>query len=689
MQLSRRDFIRAATLAGGAMTLAPGVVLRPWYARASTHGVAHPTPTYGTPLVIPPAMPRAGTRTLRNGKNADVYRLSVRQFRQEIVPGDETTVWSYVVDGMPGTFNYPAFTIEAKWRRPVVVTWVNGLVDASGDPLEHLLPVDPTLHWANPPGGEHGRDARPTFETTPERYRGPVPIVTHVHGAARIGDESDGYAEAWYLPDSPAIPASYATEGTWYAFFRDKATAASNGWGYAGEAWGAGQAVFSYPNDQAAATLWYHDHTLGMTRLNVYAGPAGFYLIRGGPGDRVVDRRTGTLAKLPGPAPRRGDRADKRYREIPLVIQDRSFTSAGELFYPDTRALFDGYGGPYLPDTPISPIWNPEFFGNTTVVNGKAWPRLTVEKRRYRFRLLNGCDSRYLILRFSDPRVRVWQIGAEGGFLPRALDLNAVADGTILLGLAERADVIVDFAGVPANEEVFLLNAGPDEPFKGFNADGSLSDGEGGSLDPADPRTTGQVMRFDVVPSATADESTPPEHLRLPMPAYPSGGAARRLAIIEEEAEIGGEMYVTAGLLGRVVDGKAMAAMWADPITENAARGATEIWQIANTTADVHPIHIHEVMFQVVNRQPITVSEEDHRITVAGPARPPEPWESGLKDTVNAYPGEVTRVRMRFEREGNFVWHCHIVSHEDNEMMRPYRIGPVQPGSPETSATSH
>ena len=689
MQLSRRDFIRAATLTGGAMTLAPGVVLRPWYARASTHGVAHPTPTYRTPLVIPPAMPRAGTRTLRNGKNADVYRLSVRQFRQEIVPGDETTVWSYVVDGMPGTFNYPAFTIETKWRRPVVVTWINGLVDASGDPLEHLLPVDPTLHWANPPGGEHGRDARPTFETTPERYRGPVPIVTHVHGAARIGDESDGYAEAWYLPDSPAIPASYAKEGTWYAFFRDKATAASNGWGYAGEAWGAGQAVFSYPNDQAAATLWYHDHTLGMTRLNVYAGPAGFYLIRGGPGDRVVDRRTGTLAKLPGPAPRRGDRANKRYREIPLVIQDRSFTSAGELFYPDTRALFDGYEGPYLPDTPISPIWNPEFFGNTTVVNGKAWPRLTVEKRRYRFRLLNGCDSRYLILRFSDPRVRVWQIGAEGGFLPRALDLNAVADGTILLGLAERADVIVDFAGVPANEEVFLLNAGPDEPFKGYNADGSLSDGEGGSLDPADPRTTGQVMRFDVVPSASADESTPPEHLRFPMPAYPSGGAARRLAIIEEEAEIGGEMYVTAGLLGRVVDGKAMAAMWADPITENPARGATEIWQIANTTADVHPIHIHEVMFQVVNRQPITVSEEDHRITVAGPARPPEPWESGLKDTVNAYPGEVTRVRMRFDREGNFVWHCHIVSHEDNEMMRPYRIGPVQPGSPETSATSH
>jgi spore coat protein A, manganese oxidase len=683
MELSRRDFMRAAALTGGAVTLAPGVVLRPWYAQAANGGIASPSPTYATPLVIPPAMPRAGTRQLRNGKNADLYRLSVRQFRQEIVPGDDTTVWSYVVDGAPGTFNYPAFTIEARWRRPVVVTWVNGLVDAQGVPLEHLLPVDPTLHWANPPGGTAGRDSRPMFDTTPDRYRGPVPIVTHVHGAAKVGDESDGYAEAWFLPKSDAIPAGFATEGTWYRFFRDKAMAATNGWGYPGETWARGEAVFSYPNDQAAATLWYHDHTLGMTRLNVYAGPAGFYLIRGGPGDNVLDARTGGPAKLPGPAPRRGDRGNKPYREIPIVVQDRSFSTSGELFYPDTRAFFDGFEGPYLPDTPVSPIWNPEFFGNSMVVNGKAWPRLTVEKRRYRFRLLNGCDSRYLILRFSDPRVKVWQIGAEGGFLPEPLDLNAVADGTILLGLAERADVIVDFAGVPANEEVFLLNVGPDEPFKGFNPDGSLADGDGGSLDPADPRTTGQVLRFDVVPTRDADDSTPPQRLRFPRPAYPSGGSARRLALIEEEIEIGGEAHVTSALLGRVVGGRAVPEMWADPITENPAGGATEVWQIANTTADVHPIHIHEVLFQVVNRQPIHVSEEAHAITAAGPARPPEPWESGLKDTVNAYPGEVTRVRMRFEREGNYVWHCHIVSHEDNEMMRPYRIGPVQPGSPE------
>jgi spore coat protein A, manganese oxidase len=683
-ELTRRTFLKLAA-ATGTVAVAPGVFLRPLTAFAVNGSLAHPTPTYASSLVIPPPMPRAGTRTLRGGKNADVYRLSVRQFSQEIVPGGQTTVWSYVDERVPATFNYPAFTIEAQYRRPVVVTWRNGLVDANGDFLPHLLPVDPTLHWANPPGGEHGRDSRPEFETTPGPYTGPVPIVTHLHGAAKVGDESDGYAEAWYLPDARNIPAGYATEGTWYEFFRGKATSGANAWGYQGEAWNRGEAVFSYPNDQAATTLWYHDHTLGMTRLNVYAGPAGFYLLRGGPGDRVLDARGGT-AMLPGPAPRPNDPPNRHHREIPIVIQDRSFTTDGELFYPDTRAFFDGFEGPYIPDSPVSPIWNPEFFGNSMVVNGKAWPRHTVRRQRYRLRFLNGSDSRFLILRFSDPRVKVWQIGAEGGFLPEPLDLSALNGGTIPLGLAERADVIVDFADVPAGTEVHLLNLGPDEPFKGYNPDGSLTDGEGGELDPSDPDTTGQVMRFDVVAARGVDVTTPPQRLRFPAPAYPSGGSARHLALIEEEAMIDEEMVVTEALLGRVVDGVPQADMWADPITENPSLGSTEVWEIANVTADVHPIHIHEVMFQVLDRIPIAVDEEAETIHVTGPPRPAEPWESGLKDTVNAFPGEITRVRMRFEREGNFVWHCHIVSHEDNEMMRPYRIGPVQPGSPEATA---
>ena len=226
-----------------------------------------------------------------------------------------------------------------------------------------------------------------------------MPIVTHLHGAAGVGDESDGYAEAWYLPAASNIPAGYATEGTWYDFFAGKANSKF------GVAWGPGFAIFQYPNDQRESTLWYHDHALGMTRLNVYAGPAGFFLVRGGPeGDKaVLDSRTNTTAVLPSPAPNESDMfpPNKTYFEIPIAVQDRAFNTDGSLFYPDTRAFFDGYAGPYIPDTDVSPIWNPEFFGNMIMVNGNTWPFQTVEQRRYRLRFLNGCQSRFLILDFS------------------------------------------------------------------------------------------------------------------------------------------------------------------------------------------------------------------------------------------------------------------------------------------------
>ncbi len=177
-------------------------------------------------------------------------------------------------------------------------------MDDHGNYLPHLLPVDQTLHWANPPGGTAGRDRRPTFPSTPGSYTGPIPIVTHVHGAVGVGDESDGYAEAWYLPAAGNIPAGYATEGTWYNFFAGKAASKFD------VTWGHGFATFQYPNLGRASADWYHDHTLGMTRLNVYAGPAGFYIIRGGPAgdDAVLDSRTGTTAVLPGPAPKENDK---------------------------------------------------------------------------------------------------------------------------------------------------------------------------------------------------------------------------------------------------------------------------------------------------------------------------------------------------------------------------------------------
>ena len=265
-------------------------------------------------------------------------------------------------------------------------------------------------------------------------------MVTHVHGAVGVADDSDGYAEAWYLPAANNIPMGYATEGTWYEFFAGKAAA-----GLRRRSGGPGFATFEYPNENRASTIWYHDHALGMTRLNVYAGPAGFYIVRGGPsGDEAVrDSRTRRKASLPGPAPRENDKfpPNKPYREIPIAIQDRSFNNDGSLFYPDTRKFFDGIVGDYIPEGEFSPIWNPEVFGNTIVVNGNTWPFQTVEQRRYRFRFLNGCQSRFLILDFSAiPGAEVWQIGNEGGFLAAPVDLTAVNENRLLMGLAERAD---------------------------------------------------------------------------------------------------------------------------------------------------------------------------------------------------------------------------------------------------------
>jgi len=439
--------------------------------------------------------------------------------------------------------NAPSLTIEADYNRPVRVKWISELVDAHGNYLPHLLPVDPTLHWANPPGGPTGRDTRPTFQSTPGRYTGPVPIVTHVHGAVGVVDDSDGDAEAWYLPAATNIPTGYATEGPWYDFFAAKAAAAY------GATWGPGFATFQYPNANRASTIWYHDHTLGMTRLNVYAGPAGFYILRGGPAgdDAVLDSRCGSAAVLPGPA--------------------------------------------------------------------------------------------------------------------------------------ERADLIVDFTNVPVGNYV-LGNVGPDEPFGGGVP--------GVDFPIADPATTGQVMEFRVVPAVGLDPTTPPMFLQLPaITPLPIATVTRPLALLEEMSAFFPDAPAET-LLGTVAGDPNVAPgvwtkrLWMDPVTENPAVGATEIWEFYNATVDAHPMHIHEVAFQVVNRQAISVDEATQQVQVVTGSvpTPPEPWETGFKDTVIAYPGQVTRVKVRFNTPGQFVWHCHIVEHEDNEMMRPYRIGPVQPGQP-------
>lgn len=600
---------------------------------------------YTESLFIPPEMPKTST-----SRKLDYYEIAVRQFEQQVLPAGlpPTTVWGYGSVNHPGTFSYPAHTIEAKVDKPLRVKWINDLKDENGNYRPHLLPVDPTLHWANPPGGKLGRDMRPIFELTPGPYTGPVPMVAHLHGA-HVDDDSDGYPEAWFLPDANNIPEGHATHGSWYNFFKGKNFLRTR------VQWEKGTSVFQYRNDQRAATLWFHDHTLGMTRVNVYAGPAGFYLIRGGAGDRNLGYR----------APKVGDPEGVLYTEIPLVVQDRSFNADGSLFYPDTREFFDEYPGPFVPATDVPPIWNPEFFGNTMVVNGKTWPVLNVEQRRYRFRFLNASDSRFLILKMDNGQT-FWQIGSDGGFLPAPVEI-----AQLLIAPAERTDVIVDFTNLPAGTEIILQNLGPDEPFGG---------GEPGvDFDPADPGTTGQVMKFVVVQGQGQDKTAPPAQLKLPaFTSLAKTSKTRQVSLNEEMSSVfDGPIAAKLGVMDGA--GSPIAKLWMDAVTENPKLNVPEIWEIFNFTADAHPIHVHQTMFQVISREPLAPVDEEGVATPpafpTGDARGPEVGESGFKDTVISYPGEVTRIKVFFDIPGLYVWHCHILSHEDNEMMRPFFAG--------------
>lgn len=700
-------------------------------------------PKYVAPLVIPPVMPTNGM--------PDSYDIAVRQFKQQILPAPlpATTIWSYgaaadptpAIAPAPGSsFNYPAFTVETVSNMPVRVRWINDLKDpTTGLFLPHLLPIDQSLHWANPAKatickmtGLPGTDCA-TNDPTP--YLGPVPIVTHVHGA-HVDPHSDGYPEAWWLP--AGVSSDYESKGSLF----DDATGINPG--------NTGYADYLYRNDQPATTLWYHDHTLGMTRANVYAGPAGFWLIRGGGFDQAKDLGSGKKAVLPGPAPvagnslaalnTPGDPLRSGIREIPIVIQDRSFHENGELFYPATREFFDGFTGPYTPDfvqggqmSDISPAWNPEAFFNVMVVNGVSWPKLDVAPARYRLRLLNGCNSRFLnlALRVVNPdgslgqELPFYQIGADQGFLPQvvriktgeATPLPSLAtvfapdpDQALLMGLAERADVIVDFSGLADGTVVRMINTAADAPFGGF-------DGAEGEEEMADPDTTGQVMQF-VVGSALLLPSdamtTPPEKLVLKAEKSLDNRnikMTRQISLNEGEsetvcldsqgepvppfAEDCHELVAPKEALLGTVSGGGMSAVgiplkWTDRsgvstpvqvtladgvttrminVTENPTLGHTENWEIYNFTEDAHPIHLHLVRFQVVKR---TLMDG----LTASPNGSQQPWEAGFKDTVIAYPGEITTVRAKFDIAGLFVWHCHILEHEDNEMMRPYVVSP-------------
>lgn len=593
-------------------------------------------PKFVEPLVIPRQIPSVGS-----GAAGTEYRIAVRQFRQQMLPSSmpDTLVFGYGTPDDPSTFSYPGPTVEARSGSPIRVTWINELVDDSGRFLPHLLPVDQSIHWAAPGGHDHGAIREP--------YRGPVPIVTHVHGAHSF-DHSDGYPEAWMLPAAVDIPDGFERRGPYYQTQADVPE---------------GAAVFDYPLDESAATLWYHDHTLGMTRTNVYAGLAGFWLVR----DDVDDG-----LGLPGPAPRVGDPDGTRYYEIPLAIQDKSFGTDGSLFYPSKREQYDQYTGPVAPDSDVPPIWGPEFIGNAMVVNGRTWPYLEVEPRLYRFRVLNASEARTLFLSFDRAGIEFIQIGGDGGFRPDA----PLRTSELRAGPAERFDVLVDFSSLAPGDTVTMLNTGPDDPWGGPDANPAQP--------PADPSTTGQVMQFRVV-AATANGTAGAVPTTLPaaVSLTPTAETTRDLTLSEMDTP---DNFPTMVMLGTVADGP---LEWAAPATEVIRNGDTEIWRVANTTDDAHPIHLHLIDFQVLDRTPFDVdaftAAQEAAFANAGPAVKLDDYLTGApaaatgtdlgpKDTVLMLPGTVTRIIARFDRAGRYVWHCHIIEHEDNDMMRPMVI---------------
>lgn len=421
--------------------------------------------------------------------------------------------------------------------------------------------------------------------------------------------------------------------------------------------------VYNYNNNQEAATLWYHDHALGITRLNVVAGLAGFYLLR----DADDTGTSSNPLNLPS-----GD------FEIPLVLQDRSFNADGSLFY-----------------TPIP--WAPEFFGDVATVNGKAWPNLNVRQCLYRFRLLNGSNARFYNLSFSEKSLSFIQIGAEGGLFNAPAILKE-----LLIAPGERADILVDFSRLAPGTKIILQNSAV-APFPS----GKPRPRAGGSPLP-------QIMQFTVVSGAGCNGRVPTT-LRINKP---------QLTPLNQFAPVRQRYLTLAEIMGPA--GPLVVLLnylyWDEALTNpnfmiQPQVNTLEQWNIINLTADTHPIHLHLVQFRVLNRQKLNVTQYLKAYTatgprtvgitnppggatvpadyppidptpyLSGPATPPRANEVGWKDTVQANPGEVTRLLVPFGASipnvnipfgnsftGLYVWHCHLLDHEDNEMMLPYTV---------------
>ncbi len=762
INISRRTFLKG--VAGGAAVLAV----------AGTTGgylMAKPKPKTG-PLPgnkiakLQFVDPLPGLHVIDATGSETNIDLRMEEFRSPVMPTgfvpanlaayNGTLVWGYKDMAGQTATSYIGPVIVAERDVPTKIKFINNL----GTTDTSLLPfwktaTDQTLHWADP------NLTYPNPPLTP--YSGPIPAVPHLHGG-EIPPELDGGPDAWFYDPTLAAGAyaGYATEGHAY----------HNYLGAAND----GSATYRYPNTQEAAPIWFHDHLLGMTRLNVYAGLAGAYLL--------IDP-----GAYPGNLP----------ELIPLVIQDRMFDVDGELLFPNVGI------------NPEHPFWIPEFVGDTIVVNGKVWPFKAVGRQRYQLLFLNGSNARAYDMFLQDTVSGVkgppmWVIGTDGGYLDAPVPIDPNLKQTLVVMPGERYTVIVDFNDpawltsitnayaamtlpVPATLNLTLRNTAR-TPFP-----------DGGSTAQS---TTGRIIQFQVNmatpatdtsydPSAVAATVRTTPMVRLP--GTPQGAAInytpgtenvqqlRRLTLNEVMAAGGPlEVLVNNTLWDGFMPGgttRADFTLYTPPGTteeyyysEIPQEGQTEVWELINLTADAHPIHLHLVQFQLINRQvfdvlaynaiynlafpgdagtglpasvymaawgppldyntglwrgatpaplglvtagnkpgtadPVVGGNPDPAATLVGLPIPPLPQEEGWKDTVIAYPGEITRITVRwaptdiseaalysaryfpFNPDGGhgYVWHCHIIDHEDNEMMRPTQIT-AHPSTPTRTYTDY
>jgi spore coat protein A len=710
MHPSRREFLQIVAAASAA-SLAPWQRAYAYYASPGTPIPGRKWPgvaKYATPLrgVGPGGIPVAvSDRTTATG--AVHYSLDVAEYSDRLHPSlDPTTLWGFspsraLLEG-PYPRRHLGGIIVARKGVPTQLTVTNRL------PANHILPVDVSI---------------PSIGGFPEalgRYGGSGynAISTHLHGGF-VPWLSDGGPMAWYTPNGNC------GESLMFDFMKSKLNAALQ----------PGQAEYYYPNAQSARMMWYHDHAHEITRLNAYAGIATGYIIRDAAEDNLLNCGLPNYVEAGG-------------REIPLVVQDKVFVgpdiaiadplwtslttaksqTVGSLWYPHTyeKNRWRFTGNTVMPD----PSCIPEMFGDTMLVNGTVYPQVTVEARRYRFRMLNACQARFLNVQlyaadasrdgitynksipvnFPGPNFLV--IGTEGGFLPNAVTVPSaqpfnplmLTSGlpNMLMAPAERFDFLVDFSGQAGRSFILYTDAPAPFPFGDPRTDFYAGNTNGVTTKPGYGPDTRIMMRFNVIAAAGVDQplAITGESLRAGLDPFiappgiavqngavnlPPGTAVRQLTLNEAFDSLGRLIQLIGTNQTNLLVPGSFGQMYMQTSTENPTVGSTEVWQIANLTGDTHPIHFHLVNVQVLARQPFDTRKYAGTPIFTGPARNPDPTELGWKETVRMNPGEVTTVIMRFDlpsvpfvvpsspRTGGaeYVWHCHILEHEEHDMMRP------------------